>query len=98
MHHREATEGIHNAPKDFPFLLADAFYHKPQELKTEFLEQDLRLINLFAVEGMIWLDQEYFANMMDQKKSKTLKKLQEITQNDEYLLAFSPHMMIAVKK
>ena len=26
------------------------------------------------------------------------KKLQEITQNDEYLLAFSPHMMIAVKK
>jgi hypothetical protein len=58
----------------------------------------LRLINLFAVEGMIWLDQEYFANMMDQKKSKTLKKLQEITQNDEYLLAFSPHMMIAVKK
>jgi len=58
----------------------------------------LRLINLFAVEGMIWLDQEYFANMIDQKKSKTLKKLQEITQNDEYLLAFSPHMMIAVKK
>jgi hypothetical protein len=47
---------------------------------------------------MIWLDHEYFANMMDQRKSKTLKKLQEITQNDEYLLAFSPHMMIAVKK
>jgi hypothetical protein len=36
--------------------------------------------------------------MIDQKKSKTLKKLQKITQNDEYLLAFSPHMMIAVKK
>jgi len=95
---QELTTGIHNAPKDFPFLLADAFYHKPQELKTEFLEQDLRLINLFAVEGMIWLDHEYFANMIDQKKSKTLKKLQKITQNDEYLLAFSPHMMIAVKK
>ena len=94
----ELTTGVHNAPKDFPFLLADAFYHKPQELKTEFLEQDLRLINLFAVEGMIWLDQEYFANMIDQKKSKTLKKLQKITENDESLLAFSPHMMIAVKK
>ena len=95
---QELTTGIHNAPKDFPFLLADAFYHKPKELKKEFLEQNLTLINLFAVEGMIWLDHEYFANMMDQRKSKTLKKLQEITQNDEYLLAFSPHMMIAVKK
>ena len=94
----ELTTGIHNAPKDFPFLLADAFYHKPQELKAEFIEQDLNFINLFAVEGMIWLDNEYFANMIDKKKSKTLKALQRLTQNDEYLLPFSPHMMIAVKK
>ena len=95
---QELTSGIHNAPKDFPFLLADAYYHKPQQLKAEFLEQNLKFINLFAVEGMIWLDNEYFANMLDKKKSKTLKKLQNITQNDEYLLPFSPHMMIAVRK
>jgi ubiquinone/menaquinone biosynthesis C-methylase UbiE len=94
----ELTTGIHNAPKDFPFLLADAFYHKPLQLKEEFLEQDLKLINLFAVEGMIWLDNEYFTNMIDKKKSKTLKALQNLTQNEEYLLPFSPHMMIAVKK
>ena len=94
----ELTTGIHNAPKDFPFLLADAFYHKPENLKAEFLEQDLTFINLFAVEGMIWLDNEYFANMLDKKKSKTLKALQNLTQNDEYLLPFSPHIMIAVRK
>ena len=47
---------------------------------------------------MIWLDNEYFANMLDKKKSKTLKALQPRTQNDEYLLPFSPHMMLAVKK
>ncbi len=94
----ELTTGVHNAPKDFPFLLADAFYHKPQELKDEFLEQDLKFINIFAVESLIWLDNEYFANMIDKKKSKTLKALQKLTQNDEYLLPFSPHMMIAVCK
>ncbi len=94
----ELTSGIHNTPKDFPFLLADAFYHKPHDLKEEFLEQNLKFINLFAVEGMIWLDNEYFANMIDKKKSKTLKALQKLTQNDEYLLPFSPHMMIAVRK
>jgi ubiquinone/menaquinone biosynthesis C-methylase UbiE len=94
----ELTTGIHNTPKDFPFLLADAYYHKPVGLKEEFLEQNLEFINLFAVESLIWLDSEYFANMLDKKKSKTLKELQKITQNDEYLLPFSPHMMIAVKK
>jgi ubiquinone/menaquinone biosynthesis C-methylase UbiE len=94
----ELTTGIHNPPKDFPFLLADAFYHKPEQLKEEFLEQELKFINLFAVEGMIWLDNEYFANMLDKKKSKTLKALQSLTETDEYLLPFSPHMMIAVRK
>ena len=94
----ELTTGIHNAPKDFPFLLADAYYHKPEGLKSEFKEQNLNFINLFAVEGMIWLDNEYFANMLDKKNSKTLKSLQKLTQNDEYLLPFSPHMMIAVRK
>ena len=95
---QELTTGIHNVPKDFPFLLADAYYHKPQHLKEEFLEQNLEFINLFAVESLIWLDSEYFANMIDKKKSKTLKELQKLTQNDEYLLPFSPHMMISVKK
>lgn len=95
---KELSSGIHNAPKDFPFLLADAFYHKPEDLKTEFLEQNLNFLNIFAVEGMIWLDNEYFANMLDKKKSKTLKALQNFTQNDEYLLPFSPHIMIAVQK
>ena len=79
----ELTTGIHNAPKDFPFLLADAYYHKPEDLKVEFLEQNLNFLNLFAVEGMIWLDNEYFANMLDKKKSKTLKQLQKLTENDE---------------
>jgi ubiquinone/menaquinone biosynthesis C-methylase UbiE len=95
---QEITTGIHNPPKDFPFLLADAFYHKPQELKAEFLESGLKFKNLFAVEGMIWLDNDYFANMLDKKKSKTLKNLQKLTENDEYLLPFSPHMMIVAKK
>jgi hypothetical protein len=36
--------------------------------------------------------------MLDKKKSKTLKALQELTENDEYLLPFSPHMMIAAQK
>ena len=67
-------------------------------VKVNRYEVKIEIVNLFAVEGMIWLDNEYFANMVDKKKSKTLKALQNLTQNDEYLLPFSPHMMIAVKK
>ncbi len=94
----ELTTGVHNPPDDFPWLLAEAYYHKPEELKKEFTEQGLTYINTYAVEGMSWLDKDYFANMLNKKKKSTLMKLLQITENDSYLLPFSPHMMIAVKK
>ncbi|MBW1296330.1 class I SAM-dependent methyltransferase [Aquimarina litoralis] len=94
----ELTTGIHNPPSNFPWLLAEAYYHKPEQLKEEFINQELRYLNTYAVEGMAWLDKDYFANMQNAAKKKILIELTKITENDSYLLPFSPHMMIAVKK
>lgn len=94
----ELTNGIHNPPDDFPWLLTEAYYHKPEQFKNEFINQELTYLNTYAVEGMAWLDKNYFANMLDAKKKKTLLELIKVTENDSNLLPFSPHMMIAVKK
>lgn len=94
----ELIRGMHNPPDDFPWLLAEAFYHKPEQLKDEFINQGLAYLNIYAVEGMAWLDKEYFANMLNKKKRRTLMELIQVTENDSYLLPFSPHMMIAVQK
>jgi ubiquinone/menaquinone biosynthesis C-methylase UbiE len=94
----ELIRGMHNPPDDFPWLLAEAFYHKPEQLKDEFINQGLAYLNTYAVEGMAWLDKEYFANMLNNKKRRTLMELIQVTENDSYLLPFSPHMMIAVQK
>lgn len=94
----ELTIGKHNPPDDFPWLLAEAFYHKPEQLKDEFINQELTYLNTYAVEGMAWLDKDFFANMLNDKKRKALMELIQITENDSYLLPFSPHMMIAVQK
>ncbi|PWN58542.1 class I SAM-dependent methyltransferase [Chryseobacterium viscerum] len=95
---KELTTGIHNPPDDFPWLLAEAYYHRPEQLKDEFMKQELTYLNTYAVEGMAWLDKDYFANMLNDEKKKTLLELIQVTENDSYLLPFSPHMMIAVKK
>ena len=94
----ELTTGVHNPPKEFPWLLSDGFYHKPKQLKKEFTSQGLEIVNLFAVEGMIWLDNEYFANMLNLQKKKTVLALLEVTEKDECVLSFSPHMMLVAKK
>ncbi len=95
---QELKTGIHNPPQDYPWLLAEAYYHKPEELKEEFVNQELTHLNTYAVEGMAWLDTNYFTNMVNDEKKKLLMELVHITENDSYLLPFSPHMMIAVKK
>ncbi len=94
----ELTTGIHNPPDDFPWLLAEAYYHRPDQLKDEFTQQELTYLNTYAVEGMAWLDKDYFASMLNEDRKTRLLALLQITENDRYLLPFSPHMMIAVKK
>jgi ubiquinone/menaquinone biosynthesis C-methylase UbiE len=94
----ELAIGKHNPPDDFPWLLAEAFYHKPQELKEEFINQELTYLNTYAVEGMVWLDKDFFVNLQHTGRRKTLLELLQVTETDRYLLPFSPHIMIAVQK
>ncbi|WP_312335742.1 class I SAM-dependent methyltransferase [Sphingobacterium sp.] len=94
----ELTVGKHNPPDDFPWLLAEAFYHKPQELKEEFMNQELTYLNTYAVEGMVWFDKDFFVNLQHTGRRKTLLELLQVTETDRYLLPFSPHIMIAVQK
>lgn len=94
----ELTTGQHHPPDDFPWLLAEAYYHRPEQLQNEFIDQELIYLNTYAVEGMVWLDKNYFVHMLNEKTKKTLIELVQLTQNDCALLPFSPHFMIAVKK
>ncbi|WP_276165401.1 class I SAM-dependent methyltransferase [Zobellia alginiliquefaciens] len=94
----ELTSGVHTPPEEFPWLLAEAYYHRPEELREEFETQELKYLNIHAVEGMAWLDKDYFVRMSNEEDKKTLMDLIKITENDVNLLSFSPHMMIAARK
>jgi len=94
----ELTSGIHNPPDDFPWLMIEGYYHRPKELKQEFLSAGLIYLNTFAVEGIIWLDKNFFANLINQSKRSNLMELVRITEDDPELLSLSPHIMIAAQK
>ncbi len=94
---QELTDGIHNAPKDFPGMLASAFFHKPSELISEFKAAGLTPVDLLAVEGMAWMDQKYFESWATPAKRQNLLDLLKLTESHQELLALSPHMMMAAK-
>ncbi len=94
----ELTTGQHNPPANMPGILPQAYFHRPQQLKDEFEEAGLTYINTYAVEGMIWMDKNYFESRGDEKKKAALMELLKVTENDEALLALSAHMMIVGRK
>jgi ubiquinone/menaquinone biosynthesis C-methylase UbiE len=94
----ELTTGLHNPPENMPGILPSAYYHRPLQLKSEFEEAGLTYIDTYAVEGMIWLDKNYFETRGDAKKKDAMMELLKLTENDQALLSLSPHMMIAGRK
>jgi len=95
----ELQTGIHNPPASWPGILPEAFFHKPDELLNETDEAGFTALELFAVEGMIWLDSKYFESRSNPEKKEAMMNLMKTTEQSRELLAFSPHMMVrGVKK
>jgi len=93
------TKGIHFPPdKSGDQFLAEAYFHRPDELLKEFEELQLCDLKLTAVEGMIWLDKEYFQTSSDPVRKKAMLSLLQLTEADLSLISLSPHMMIAGRK
>lgn len=90
--------GVHSPSDEFPWLLSGAFCHHPEQLREEFTGQGLTHLGTYAVEGMVWLDKNFFSNLLDEKKKGNLIELLEATEKEDFLLSLSPHMMIAAKK
>ncbi len=93
----ELFSGIHEPPSGFPFMLPKGFYHRPSELIAEFITAGFETIDLLPVEGMAWLDGNFFQNWADPLKRSQLLRLIQMTEKDRELLCFSPHIMLAAK-
>lgn len=94
---KELLSGEHQPPAAFPGMLAQAFFHSPSSLLSEFKLAGLHPMALFAVEGMAWMDNNYFESWATPAKRQRLLELLKLTEGDQELLCFSPHMMLAAK-
>ena len=94
----ELKTGLHNPPAAWPGILPEAFFHRPEELLAEVEEAGFTDLNLFAVEGMIWLDAKYFESRSNPEKKEAMMNLLKATEQSRELLCFSPHIMVSGRK
>ncbi|SMC41540.1 class I SAM-dependent methyltransferase [Pedobacter africanus] len=91
----ELLTGEHHAPDDLNGILQCAYYHRPDELLNEFIQSGFHINGLHAVEGMAWMDHNFFESWHDLQKKKNLMELISMTDQDQSLLCLSPHMMVS---
>lgn len=94
----ELSTSLHHPPKAFPGMLAEAYFHRPSALINEFEACNLQVLNLVAVEGVIWMDKSFFESWATEAKRARLLQLLAQTETDQELLCLSPHMMLAAQK
>lgn len=94
----ELKTGMHRPPAGMPGMLAPAHFHRPSELLEEACAAGFTSTKLYAVEGMVWMDGQYFQSWADPQQRQRLLELVGLTEDDQDLLCFSPHMMVAAVK
>ncbi|WP_426479330.1 class I SAM-dependent methyltransferase [Chryseobacterium sp. CBSDS_008] len=94
----ELNSGIHFPPENYSFMLPKAYCHRPSELIAECTAAGFKPLDLLPVEGIAWIDGNFFQSWAETAKRNKLLELIKLTERDRELLCFSPHIMLAAKK
>jgi ubiquinone/menaquinone biosynthesis C-methylase UbiE len=94
----ELSSGIHNRPKEYPYFIAQAYFHTPLGLQKEIEEVGFETIQKYAIEGVIWFTPYLNEKWEDKKSRERLLNIVRITENEEAIMGMSPHFMIVSRK
>lgn len=94
----ELSSGIHVRPKEYPYFIAQAYFHTPLGLQKEVESVGFETIQKYAIEGIIW-----FTPCLDEKweEINSREKLLNIvrrTEIEDEIMGMSPHFMVISRK
>lgn len=94
----ELTTGKHNRPKEYPFLIANAYFHTIDGLRNEVRKSGFEVIDNHAVEGCIWITPKLDEKWQDTENRKRLLDIIHTTEHEETLIGLSPHFLVVGRK
>ncbi len=95
---QEFETGEHHRPKEYPFFIADAYFHTPAEMKSEFRHNGFEVINDHAVEGSVWIVPTLDAKWKDSDSRKRLLDIIHAAEHEESMMGMSPHFLVIGRK
>jgi ubiquinone/menaquinone biosynthesis C-methylase UbiE len=95
---RDLKDGQHRNPTDEPMYFTDAFFHHPDELRSEVAEAGFAITGIYGVEGPAWLAQDFDNWWNTPEYRERLVKIARVMESDPAALAISAHLMAVASK
>ena len=90
---RDLESGEHRNPTDNPAYFMDTFFHHPDELKVEVEDAGFESVELFAIEGISYMVDDFDANWEVEENREFLLEIVEKTEQEPSLIGASPHIL-----
>jgi ubiquinone/menaquinone biosynthesis C-methylase UbiE len=94
----DLNTGIHLNNTDNPEYFTTAYFHTPDEIKSEITESGLLFEKLIAVESFGWIIDEFAEKSGDKIYMDKLNKIINMVEINDDLIAMSPHMIAVARK
>lgn len=94
----ELTTGNHNRPKEYPYLITQAYFATPESMQAEMKNIGFSIMNAHALEGCIWFTpclEEKWENEVSRNK---LLEIIHLTEHAPELMGMSPHFIVVGRK
>lgn len=94
----ELSTGEHHRPHEYPFIIANAYFHTIDKLRNEISKAGFSIKNSYAVEGCIWFTPKLDEKWNDGNSRNRLIEIIHATEHEDTLMGMSPHIMTVAEK
>ncbi len=94
----ELLSGVHIRPKEYPYFIAQAYFHTPLGLQKEIEAVGFETIQKHAIEGIIWFTPYLNEKWEDKDSRDRLLNIVRHTENEDEIMGMSPHFMVVSRK
>jgi len=95
---RDLLDGQHRNPTERLDYFTTAYFHRPEELRSEVAEAGLQVLGLYGIEGPGWILPDIDARMSDSRRRADLLRVARSLESESSLLGINAHLLIVAEK
>ena len=95
---QDLKDGQHRNPTGGLKYFTTAFFHRPEQLRSEVLEAGFALDAILGVEGPGWLLSDFEAHWADARMRELILTSARAVEAEPTLLGVSPHLMAVARR